>query len=53
MKIGTTVIYETEGLRIECIITDIKTAYGHVTYKIKPVAGSGEKWTRKKLEAAR
>lgn len=48
--IGQTVIYETDGLKVLCKITDLKKGYGKTFYKIEPLQGEGYKWTSKQLE---
>lgn len=43
-KVGKVALYPIDGLLVEVSVTDMKTAWGNVRYKIEPVSGSGEKW---------
>jgi hypothetical protein len=45
--IGKKVVYKVDGLNIHCKITDSKSVYGRVIYKLEPICGSGHKWTNK------
>ena len=49
-RIGETILYDIGGpgeLAFHCVIFGAKSAYGKVFFLIKPVAGSGSKWTSK------
>lgn len=43
-KLGKRAIYTVNDLQIEIEITDARVVFGRIDYKIKPVAGKGEKW---------
>lgn len=43
--IGTHVLLEpVRGLRIECLVTNAKNAYGHSRIEIEPIRGEGRAW---------
>ena len=44
--INKKVIYPVDGLEIQVIIKDAKSAYGQDLVLIQPVAGDGQKWVR-------
>jgi hypothetical protein len=45
--VGRRGLYHVKGLHFEVEILDVKFDFGaHYTYKVKPVAGKGEVWTR-------
>lgn len=42
--IGTLVAVRFESLEVNCYVTDVKSAYGEVRLKVKPVVGAGDQW---------
>jgi hypothetical protein len=44
-QIDKIIYYDTDGMEVKCRITDVKSAYGRILYKIEPLSGSGHKWT--------
>jgi hypothetical protein len=49
-SINKLVIYPIDGMSVTCKITDVKSVYGRILYKLIPMCGSGHKWTNKELE---
>lgn len=43
-NIGKLAIFNTEGLRFEVEITNVRKAFGRIDYEIKPLAGADETW---------
>jgi len=44
LPIGCNVTINLDGLSVDCLVLDTKSAWGMLRLLVKPVAGNGEKW---------
>jgi hypothetical protein len=42
--VGQEILVRFEDIRIQCVIRDVKFAYGRPLFDVEPIAGDGRQW---------